>query len=923
MVLLSTIRQQQLNAGMRPTLGNPNNPTPLGTNPRSAQINANNQVSIHQANNPGTSGTPFDSNLEPGATKPPQDLANYYAGVDANGNPTGSGNAPMPDHSVAGAEPNFVQGNPAYGPNGKPVASLDDILNNIQKSADNMNANGNNITQSEIDEKKQLAINKFNAEQQQKQTTYQNQLQADQTAGGTTTPSLSTPSSGGSSNTAQQNSSASPPDQSTTQDTSLPSIQGMDTTLQTQNAGFPTGNQSVSDNTNAGITNASDNGGGTDNTGGNNGTGNPNGPNTGGTDNTGNAGITEQANGTLDLSKLSIPPQLEAMINPMLDNLSSRYSSAQDMLTSELDNVQKNMDISNLLYLQGSQQAMLGYQRSLDLTSQMHDAEQSTIDEQKRGDLATLHIQQAQTDAQFHFQANQQRLANIQNERANRIIAAKEGVNVDSGGLDWMQREVQQGQNSLNYLLTQSALSDQEYGNKMVSAINTWGNNMQQLDAQTAQQYGQAYSNYVSTIQTLQKNRLTDMQTQQKNLTQARQDYMNNLTSIDKTKATLMSTYTTALDAQSRIILAHQNHQDIMGLRKDTIYNDMFSKQQSKIERINSSLSSSNPVIKSYQDAQTYISSFDTALTAYDDAVKTGDANAISSAGAQLFVQFSHYQNPGSLRINDLASRDAQGFQSFWSEWSGKLDQTLHGGVGMPPEAVADLGKLVHATMDARKTQVQDIINSTYTSINQWNNAPNISQNYPDLTISPDDIQIPPGFTAPSNYLNTLQTKYKGKITAPDTGTSGSQESSQPMSTNNPTLKSYVSQNGFRITQDFNGTYDESKGYTKGAHDAYDIAPPKPGQKPPVPAYSSGKIIEVGSTGPYGNHFKVQAPDGIVWLYGHLDSLNVKQGQNVTQGQIVGIMGDTGQADGVHLHLEAYKNGKPFDFGSTQIAFNQ
>lgn len=132
---------------------------------------------------------------------------------------------------------------------------------------------------------------------------------------------------------------------------------------------------------------------------------------------------------------------------------------------------------------------------------------------------------------------------------------------------------------------------------------------------------------------------------------------------------------------------------------------------------------------------------------------------------------------------------------------------------------------------------------------------------------------------------------------------------------NGSSLTSYTSQSGFRVTQGFNGIYDQKFGAT-GTHGAYDIAPPSPGQTPPIPAYTNGVVSDVGSTGPYGKHFYVTDANGVKWLYGHLNSLDVKNGDQIAKGQTVGIMGDTGNADGVHLHLEAYKDGKPYDFAN-------
>ena len=48
-------------------------------------------------------------------------------------------------------------------------------------------------------------------------------------------------------------------------------------------------------------------------------------------------------------------------------------------------------------------------------------------------------------------------------------------------------------------------------------------------------------------------------------------------------------------------------------------------------------------------------------------------------------------------------------------------------------------------------------------------------------------------------------------------------------------------------------------------------------------------------------------------LYGHLSSVNVSVGQTVTQGQVIGYSGNTGNSYGAHLHFEVRVNGTAVD----------
>lgn len=76
-----------------------------------------------------------------------------------------------------------------------------------------------------------------------------------------------------------------------------------------------------------------------------------------------------------------------------------------------------------------------------------------------------------------------------------------------------------------------------------------------------------------------------------------------------------------------------------------------------------------------------------------------------------------------------------------------------------------------------------------------------------------------------------------------------------------------------------------------------------------IVAIADGTVEKaVSQTTSYGKHVIIKHKDGSRSLYAHMSSLNVKQGDSVKQGDILGVMGETGNAAGVHLHFE-YSNG--------------
>lgn len=76
-----------------------------------------------------------------------------------------------------------------------------------------------------------------------------------------------------------------------------------------------------------------------------------------------------------------------------------------------------------------------------------------------------------------------------------------------------------------------------------------------------------------------------------------------------------------------------------------------------------------------------------------------------------------------------------------------------------------------------------------------------------------------------------------------------------------------------------------------------------------IVACDAGTVIKAEWYGGYGNCVMIDHNNGYVTLYGHLSSISVSNGQSVSGGQAVGIVGSTGTATGTHLHLEFIVNG--------------
>ncbi|NBA40367.1 peptidoglycan DD-metalloendopeptidase family protein [Enterococcus hirae] len=84
-------------------------------------------------------------------------------------------------------------------------------------------------------------------------------------------------------------------------------------------------------------------------------------------------------------------------------------------------------------------------------------------------------------------------------------------------------------------------------------------------------------------------------------------------------------------------------------------------------------------------------------------------------------------------------------------------------------------------------------------------------------------------------------------------------------------------------------------------HRGIDLAAP---QGEPIHASKAGTVIKAEFHPSWGNYVAIEHEDGTTALYAHQQEYQVKVGDKVKQGQIIGYVGSTGNSTGSHLHFE-------------------
>jgi len=79
----------------------------------------------------------------------------------------------------------------------------------------------------------------------------------------------------------------------------------------------------------------------------------------------------------------------------------------------------------------------------------------------------------------------------------------------------------------------------------------------------------------------------------------------------------------------------------------------------------------------------------------------------------------------------------------------------------------------------------------------------------------------------------------------------------------------------------------------------------------PVVAAEAGRVLHSGWLGDYGNAVVIAHAGGFATIYAHAVVLGVKRDDAVVKGQVIALVGSTGNATGPHLHFEIRRRDKP------------
>jgi murein DD-endopeptidase MepM/ murein hydrolase activator NlpD len=157
------------------------------------------------------------------------------------------------------------------------------------------------------------------------------------------------------------------------------------------------------------------------------------------------------------------------------------------------------------------------------------------------------------------------------------------------------------------------------------------------------------------------------------------------------------------------------------------------------------------------------------------------------------------------------------------------------------------------------------------------------------VAVTPAAVSVPAALAAPAILERAAAADTSGSANLP-----GIEDLRRPAAT---------------LTSAFGWRKDPLTGVAK-FHKGVDL---KAAEGDPVGATGAGKVVFSGPNGSYGNSVVIEHANGVSTRYAHLSAPLVHVGDEVSEGQAIGLAGHTGRATGPHVHYEVLAQGRAVD----------
>jgi len=338
-------------------------------------------------------------------------------------------------------------------------------------------------------------------------------------------------------------------------------------------------------------------------------------------------------------------------------------------------------------------------------------------------------------------------------------------------------------------------------------------------------------------------------------------------------------------------------YQQSSALAKKSVLDQQISLTQDQIDNTNQLILTYDQMISDKKvevvQAQT---NEDEKLKIYKQCVRDMEENGPISYLAVIFDASSYADLLGRVdMVNDIMTY----YNTVYKDFCAAKDATIAAEQSL--EETQNLQKQQLSDLEVTKTQLNDQVTEASAMIAQLSDSLDSYQDLFQQEQSEAD-QIQKDINAKSAQLKAQKAAEAAAAAAAAAAKRG--KSSTGSVTGTGTLM-WPSNASHTVTSVFG---QRTSPITKKAefHQGIDIGA---GYGTNILAADSGTVIISTYSSSYGNYVVIDHGNGMTTLYAHMSQRKVSEGANVTKGQVIGLVGSTGNSTGPHIHFEVSLHG--------------
>lgn len=430
-------------------------------------------------------------------------------------------------------------------------------------------------------------------------------------------------------------------------------------------------------------------------------------------------------------------------MQPMFKSLQDLMGKAGASYLTKQDSYQKELDLSlgqrNAVW--SSADFMLGNMTGI--IQKMDTTARDRADMVQRTEIAAQTLADQRAQAQFARNEQLQRYQNNETERQLRTVSASYGLGGTGNGLAFMNLQIQQGVDSLSYIMTQRALASQDNANQIDKIISEWSQTGKEIDNTTMQNYQTAYSTYVGAKQAAAKDYLADAKAIFKEQRDATDALYKSYQDIEFKAGDMQSTANgKMMDAYTEILKFQGQNMGVWP--KDTT--DKINAIQGRMLQ-DTSLQSSLGSLRSYQSLSASVENF--------------GKNQKDPAAKQAVLGFFNdiLNGKAGISISQMGLNDKE--QSILT----RLGSAFQAGTILTPTEVQGMKNLAEKLQPVITGQVEDQLMKYVLDADSFNRTGNVA-----VPIQIENL-LPPGVNLSTSQLSSYVKSSMGREFG--TGTTG------------------------------------------------------------------------------------------------------------------------------------------------------